>query len=436
MNQEKKEIQAAITEEESVTENIQTEGMPESGRHGSEKKKNGFGKGFAAGAVMMAVVCGVVFLITGGSGLLTAKTSGNILNRSTERKIESLASYIQSNYYEEVDTEKLEEGLYAGLFDNLDVYSQYYTADEAKELFDTNVSGTYCGIGASLQQDANTKTVTIMHVYDGSPAQESGLQEGDVIVSADSCEASSMDLTEFVSHIRGEEGSQVHLVIARSGEAENLEFDITRKSLVLPTVSSQMLQDNTGYIQVTEFTEHTAEQFTDALDSLQQENMTALIVDLRSNPGGMLTAVCDMLDDILPKGLLVYTEDRNGKRVDYNSTDEKMLDVPLAVLVNGYSASASEIFAGAIQDRQAGTIIGTTTYGKGVVQSILSLKDGSAFKMTTNRYFTPNGTCIQGIGITPDEELEYAFTGPEDASYSVEYDNQIQKALEVLQRQK
>ena len=163
---------------------------------------------------------------------------------------------------------------------------------------------------------------------------------------------------------------------------------------------------------------------------------THLIVDLRSNPGGMLTSVCTMLDDILPKGLLVYTEDRNGKREDYNSTDDKSLDLPLAVLVNGYSASASEIFAGAIQDRKAGTIIGTTTYGKGVVQSILSLKDGSAFKITTSRYFTPSGTCIQGIGITPDEELEYEFTGPEDASYSVEYDNQIQKALEVLQQQK
>lgn len=323
--------------------------------------------------------------------------------------------------------------MYAGLFDNLDVYSQYYTAEEAKQLFESNVSGTYCGIGASLQQDAETKTVTIMHVYDGSPAQESGLKEGDVIVSADSYDASSMDLTEFITHIRGEEDTKVHLVIARPGEAENLEFDIARKNLVLPTVTSQMLKNNIGYIQVTEFTEHTTEQFEDALQTLNDQKMTALIVDLRSNPGGMLTSVCDMLDDILPKGLLVYTEDRNGKRVDYSSTDDKSLNLPLAVLVNGYSASASEIFAGAIQDREAGTIIGTTTYGKGVVQSILSLKDGSAFKLTTSRYFTPNGTCIQGIGITPDVELDYEFTGPEDASYSVDYDNQIQKAMEILQ---
>ena len=141
-----------------------------------------------------------------------------------------------------------------------------------------------------------------------------------------------------------------------------------------------------------------------------------------------------MLDDILPEGLLVYTEDKNGNRQDYNTTDDKSLDLQLAVLVNGNSASASEIFAGAIQDRKAGTIIGTTTYGKGVVQSILSLKDGSAFKLTTSRYFTPNGTCIQGIGIQPDVEIEYEFTGPEDAKYSEEYDNQIQKALDVLQQ--
>lgn len=427
MNQEEQEKMTADKEHTSAADADITPAEKKK----TKKKKSGFGKGFAAGAVVMAAICAALFVMTSGMGGLSG--GGQLLDRNTQGKIRSLAEYIQANYYEDVDTEKLQEGLYAGLFDNLDVYSQYYTAEEAKQLFESNVSGTYCGIGASLQQDAETKTVTIMHVYDGSPAQESGLKEGDVIVSADSYDASSMDLTEFITHIRGEEDTKVHLVIARPGEAENLEFDIARKNLVLPTVTSQMLKNNIGYIQVTEFTEHTTEQFEDALQTLNDQKMTALIVDLRSNPGGMLTSVCDMLDDILPKGLLVYTEDRNGKRVDYSSTDDKSLNLPLAVLVNGYSASASEIFAGAIQDREAGTIIGTTTYGKGVVQSILSLKDGSAFKLTTSRYFTPNGTCIQGIGITPDVELDYEFTGPEDASYSVDYDNQIQKAMEILQ---
>lgn len=430
MNYEEQEILAADMEHTSATE---AENQPEKAGNRKKRKRSGFGKGFVTGAIVMAVICGGLFVMTSGVRGLSA--SSDLLDKNTRTKIQSLAQYIQSNYYEDVDTDTLQEGLYAGLFDNLDVYSQYYTADEAKQLFESNISGTYCGIGASLQQDAETKTVTVMHVYDGSPAQEGGLKEGDVIVSADDYEAASMDLTEFVNHIRGEEDTQVHLVIARSGESENLELDIARKNLVLPTVTNQMLENNTGYIQVTEFTEHTAEQFEEALQTLQNQGMTSLIVDLRSNPGGMLTSVCDMLDDILPKGLLVYTEDRSGKREDYNSTDKKSLDLPLAVLVNGYSASASEIFAGAIQDRKAGTIVGTTTYGKGVVQSILSLKDGSAFKLTTSRYFTPNGTCIQGIGITPDVELDYEFTGPEDAAYSVEYDNQIQKALEILKQQ-
>ena len=430
MNHEEQEILAADMEHTSATE---AENQPEKGGNRKKRKRSGFGKGFVAGAIVMAVICGGLFVMTSGVRGLSA--SSDLLDKNTRTKIQSLAQYIQSNYYEDVDTDTLQEGLYAGLFDKLDVYSQYYTADEAKQLFESNISGTYCGIGASLQQDAETKTVTVMHVYDGSPAQEGGLKEGDVIVSADDYEAASMDLTEFVNHIRGEEDTKVHLVITRSGESENLEFDITRKNLVLPTVTSQMLKNNTGYIQVTEFTEHTTEQFEEALQTLQNQEMTSLIVDLRSNPGGMLTSVCDMLDDILPKGLLVYTEDRSGNREDYNSTDDKSLDLPLAVLVNGYSASASEIFAGAIQDRKAGTIVGTTTYGKGVVQSILSLKDGSAFKLTTSRYFTPNGTCIQGIGITPDVELDYEFTGSEDATYSVDYDNQIQKALEILQQQ-
>jgi carboxyl-terminal processing protease len=396
----------------------------------TKKKKAGFGKGFLAGVIFMIAVFAVIIVV--GNRLTVQSTTDAVLDDDTEEKIETLASYIQETYYEDVDVEDLLNGLYAGLFDNLDVYSQYYTAEEYQELYESSVSGTYCGIGASLQQDEATKAVTIVHVYDDSPAQEAGLLADDIILSADGYDASEMDLTEFVSHIRGEEGTTVHLTVYRAGESEELEFDIVRRSLSLPTVSSDMI-GTTGYIQVTEFTDATPEQFSNALESLKSQNMESLIVDLRSNPGGMLTAVCDMLDEILPEGLIVYTEDKAGERVEYNSTDDKSLDLPLVVLVDGNSASASEIFAGAIQDRNAGTIVGTTTYGKGVVQTIRSLPDGSAFKLTTNKYFTPGGTCIQGIGIEPDVEVEYEFLGGEDDAYSYEFDSQIQKALEVLQ---
>lgn len=399
-----------------------------------KKPKPGFWKGVVVGLIFAAAIVFISSAI--GSNLRPGSgfgSSADVLDRNTEKKIEALAAYIQETYYEDVDVEELKEGLYAGLFENLDVYSQYYTAEEYQEMYESSVSGTYCGIGASLQQDEDTKNVTIIHVYDGSPAKEAGLLEGDIILTADEIEANGMDLTEFVSHIRGEEGTSVHLTVYREGENNILEFDIERKNLVLPTVSSEMLANNTGYIDVTEFTDNTPEQFSQALEDLKNQGMQSLIVDLRANPGGMLTAVCDMLDEILPAGLLVYTEDKAGDRVEYSSTDEKSLDLPLAVLVDGNSASASEIFAGAVQDRNAGTIVGTTTYGKGVVQTIRTMSDGSAFKITTNKYYTPGGTCIQDIGIEPDVEIEYEFLGDEGETYSYEYDNQIQKALELLQ---
>lgn len=404
-----------------------------------KKKKSGFGKGFIAGLlVAVAVIFGlsaVRNVLQTGKVISTASKS-SLLDSHTVQKINTLAEYIQQTYYEDVDVEELREGLYAGLFENLDVYSQYYTAEQYQSIYESSVSGTYCGIGASLQQDAKTKDVTIVHVYDNSPAQKAGLQEGDYIVSADEYEANSMELTEFVNHIRGEEGTKVHLVIYRESEGKELEYEIVREQLVLPTVSHEMMDEKTGYIDVTEFTDATPEQFSAALEDLKDQGMKALIVDLRSNPGGMLTAVCDMLDEILPEGLIVYTEDKKGEKKEYFSGDEKSLDLPLVVLVNGQSASASEIFAGAIQDRGAGTVIGTTTYGKGVVQTIRSLKDGSAFKVTTNRYFTPGGTCIQDIGIKPDVELEYEFLGKENETYSYDKDNQIQKALEIIKKEK
>jgi len=399
----------------------------------AETKNRGFAKGVLAGVIVAVVVTVGVFAVMTrvGTGLISLSSYEQVLDTETVEKIETLAAYIQSTYYEDVDIEDLREGLYEGLFANLDAYSQYYTAEEYEDLLESSLEGTYCGIGASLQQDAETMQVTVVRVYDGSPAQEAGLMAGDVIYMVDDYEATSMELSELVTHIRGEENTTVHLITYRNGE--ELEYDITRKNLTFPTVSSDLRDVSVGYIAGSEFTEATTEQFETALADLQEAGMEALIVDLRSNPGGVLTTVCDMLDLILPEGLILYTEDRDGNREEYMTTDADSLDLPLVVLVDENSASASEIFAGAIQDRDAGTIVGTTTYGKGVVQSVRSLSDGSAFKVTTHRYYTPGGTCIQDIGITPDVEIEYEFLGGEDDEYSYDLDNQIQKALEILE---
>ena len=394
------------------------------------KQSGGFVRGFLTGIILAAAAVAVIFVVI--PGVRThAGAYEKVLDWETVNKIENLAAYIQDSYYEEVDVEDLREGLFRGLYDNLDVYSQYYSAEEYEQLYENTLSGTYCGIGAGLQQDAKTMRVTITRVYDGSPALEAGLQEGDVVSMVDEYDASSMELSDLVSHIKGEEGTSVHLVIYRAGE--KLEFDIERRNMALPVVSSEMFEGNTGYIAIEEFTESGVDQFRSALTELNNQGMESLIVDLRDNPGGVLSSVCDMLDMILPEGMVVYTEDRDGNRKEYYSSDDESMDIPLVVLVNENSASASEIFAGAIQDRDAGTILGTTTYGKGVVQSIRGLEDGSAFKLTTHRYFTPGGTCIQDIGITPDVELEYEFQGGEEDTYDYSLDNQIQAALELLQ---
>ena len=208
-----------------------------------------------------------------------------------------------------------------------------------------------------------------------------------------------------------------------------------RREIEVPTVEHQMLEGNVGFIQISEFSSSTPEQFDQAIKELQSQGMVSMIVDLRNNPGGVLQSVCAMLDEILPKGLVVYTEDKYGKRSDYQS-DAACMDIPMTVLINENSASAAEIFAGAIKDYDYGTLIGTTTFGKGIVQTIIPLEDGSALKVTMAKYFTPKGNYIHEKGIEPDIELEYEYQNPEEEVYNPLHDNQVQKALEILKEGK
>ena len=302
--------------------------------------------------------------------------------------------------------------------------------DEYKDL-QTSTNGNYYGIGAALSQNAKTMEVTVVKVYEGTPAEEAGLKNGDEILSVDKYEATSMELSNLVKKIRGKEGTKVHLKVYRSQTGENLEFDVERKNVDIPSVDSKMLSDGIGYIQISEFQSNTAKQFKKALAALEKEDMKGLIVDVRSNPGGLVTSVVDILDQILPEGTVVYTEDKYGKKETYTS-DASCIHYPMAVLVNGDSASASEIFAGAIKDYDYGTLIGTKTFGKGIVQTVFPLENGDAIKITTAKYYTPKGHYIHGKGIQPDIKLEYKYSGPEDESYDMKYDNQLQKAISVV----
>lgn len=405
------------------------------------KQKSEFGKGIAVGTIATLLV---VSLMAGGIWLgvrvgssrhqVSVKredtTKEAVLQKDVEKKSGAIADLIDQYYYEDIDQDALIEGMYAGMVSGLgDPYSSYYTAEEYASLME-GTSGTYYGIGAVLTQNINTKIVTILHVYPGTPAEEAGVKDGDLIVKVGDIDGDSMELSELVTYIKGEEGTTVHLELMREGENNNIELDVERRKIEVPTVQYQMLEGNTGLIQISEFSEATPEQFSDAIKDLQGQGMTSVIMDLRDNPGGVLQSVCKMLDELLPEGILVYTEDKYGNRSDYKS-DKSCMDIPMAVLINGNSASASEIFAGAIKDYKYGTLIGTTSFGKGIVQTIIPMEDGSAVKVTMAKYFTPNGNYIHDAGITPDIELEYEYQG-EDETYNPMHDNQVVKALEVL----
>ncbi len=410
-----------------------------------EGKKRGFSKGLwiglIAGALLAVVLSAAVIwiycaangcnLVLGRHGV--AKISGHVLlDDQTVGKLDELISYMDAYYYEDYDLDEARDHMYAGLVDGLgDKYSVYYTKEEYQELKEST-SGTYYGIGTGLQQDTKTMQVTVTTVYEGTPSEEAGLKEGDRLLTVDGVEAASMELSKLVGLIRGEEGTSVHLEVYRESTGETLEFDVERRNVVLPSVSSQMLEGQIGYIQIEEFKDTTPEQFREQLKALEDDGMKGMIVDLRGNPGGLLDAVVTILDDILPEGTLVYTEDKYGARQNYSS-DSRCLNYPLVVLVDENSASASEIFAGAIKDYDYGTLVGVTTFGKGIVQSIYPLGDGDALKITTSRYFTPNGNNIHEIGIEPDVEVEFEYSGPQDEPYSMEYDNQLQKAVEIME---
>lgn len=417
-----------------------------------EVKKNNFLPGFFMGLLTTLLLSVLVFslyvnrtdsnqLQIGTATAATEDSSGeeakstSVETSTIMNKISVLESIIDTYYLGDVDEEALADGIYKGLLESLDdPYSCYYTAEEYSQLMESS-NGIYCGIGATVSQDVKTGVITIVKPFVDGPAYTAGVLPNDIIYKVDGEDVTSSDLSEVVSRMKGEEGTEVTLTVVREGEADPIDFVIQRGTIEVPTVEYKMLENNIGYISVAEFDKVTAEQYRSALDDLEKQGMESLVVDLRNNPGGRLETVVDMLDRMLPKGLIVYQEDKNGTKDEESSSNKEQFTKPLAVLINGNSASASEIFAGAIQDYGTGTLIGTTSFGKGIVQSIIPLNDGTAVKVTVSKYFTPKGRNIHGTGIAPDIEVEL---DPEVANQVVidyEDDAQLQKAVEVLTEQ-
>ena len=391
-------------------------------------------KQFIKGAVT-GVLCASLVLGGGYVGLQKAGRTGSTVlsDVAVTNKIAYLEKLIDQNYLDEVDEDSLKEGIYTGLLYGLgDPYSRYYTEEEYEEE-SRDTEGSYAGIGISITRNTEGG-ILVVECYEGGPADVAGLQKNDVITAVDGTDVTDLTPADVSQMIREKEDGTSVLTVYHQEENEPEDISVTVSNVELPTVSYEMLEDSIGYLRVTEFTMVTPQQFENAYKDLQEKGMEKLIVDLRDNPGGVLSSVCDVLRQILPEGLIVYTEDKYGEKQEMKCDGDTPIDIPLAVLVNENSASASEIFAGAVKDYGIGTIVGTTTYGKGIVQSLQKLSDGSAVKLTTARYYTPKGNDIHKVGITPDveEKLDVSLLNKTEISH--EEDNQLQAAIEAVSR--
>lgn len=391
--------------------------MNENRGHGS------YGRGMAAGLILGVLIMGLAGCAAAGFYLIIRQNPGTPEGQ-VSNKMEELNDYIEKYYLFDYEEENIEDGIYKGMMAGLgDVYTGYYTPEEYADFMEST-NGNYSGIGAMLQQDYTTGIITVVKVFAGSPAEEAGMLADDILYKVKGEEVTGQDLSLVVTDLKGEEGTTVDFSVLRGTDV--IDMTATRRHIEVPTVEWKMLDARIGYIAISEFDDVTDDQFMDALDDLQRQGMTDLVIDLRDNGGGLVDVTCAILDRLLPEGMIVYTEDKNGNREEMRSDAENYYDGGMAVLVNGSSASASEIFAGAIKDYGVGTLVGTQTFGKGIVQNLFPLSDGSAVKITVSRYFTPAGNNIHGVGIEPDIIVEKEKDSDQD--------DQLQKAIEVLSK--
>lgn len=367
--------------------------------------------------------------LTNGGKKESSKDDSTTSDEDFLSKANYLKVLIDMYFWKDVDDESLYEGMYRGLLEALDdPYSCYYTKEEYAELMES-VEGVYCGIGALVNQNASTKVITIVRPFVNGPAYNAGALPGDILTRIDGEDVSEWDLNLAVQRMKGEQGTTVDVQVWRSAENEYEDLTIVRDLIEVETVTYEMLEDSIGYIYIMEFDEVTADQFETALNALKKQGMKGLVIDIRDNPGGLLTTVCDMLDMFIEEGIIVYTLDKYENREEIKATPGSIGEFPMAVLINGNSASASEIFSGALQDYGLATIVGTQSFGKGIVQSILPLADGSAVKMTVSTYYTPAGRSIHGLGITPDVKVELDEELKRLVVIPLSEDNQLQTAV-------
>lgn len=405
-----------------------------------EYKRNTPKKKSSVGSLLLGILLGIIISVTlvvagltglVGSGFFHISTDGIYVTGTSSNDSEGIGSKVEAKlnaldsvlsnkfYFDDVDDEKAANSIYKAYLSSYgDKYTVYYTPEEYKSLVEST-SGTFYGIGAACQK-SDEGGIVIVEPYEDAPAYKAGIRKGDRVIKVDGKDIMDMDLSAAVALIKGDKGTQVTLTVVR--DSQTMDISIKRDAVNIKTVDYEMRENSIGYIVISQFDDVTTEQFKNALTDLQNQGMKGLIIDVRSNPGGVLSVVVDIVDRIVPKGLIVYTEDVDGNRKEYNGKSSNELSIPIAVLVDGNSASASEIFAGALQDYGKAEIIGTQTFGKGIVQTIQPLTDGSAIKYTIAKYYTPKGQDIHGHGVTPDIVVEYDGNADGDNQYDAAMD--------------
>jgi len=367
-------------------------------------------------ARQVAVISMTVALITACMSIMLVNFVNSFNNRYTisfdadsvsyenVKKFNQVKNILKEDYYQEVDENKLIEGAIAGLAESLnDPYTVYFNKEQMQSFMEKS-SGSYVGIGVTVYADEKG-LLTVIDAGEDSPAAQAGMKRGDKIVKVDDTDVTNIsDENMVISMIKGKENTKVKITVYRPDEDIYKQFEITRKRIKASNIKSEILDGDIGYIRLVMFDSEIAKYFMNDLDKMLKEGIKGLIIDLRDNPGGSYEQVVEIADKLLPEGTIVYTENRAGKK-EYRYSDKKYIDLPLAILINGNSASASEILAGAIKDYKRGTLVGTKTFGKGLVQELKVLEDNSGIKVTISKYFTPSGVCIQGTGITPDIDV-------------------------------
>lgn len=346
--------------------------------------------------VVVTIIGTSMFQITFGDKVIISKELYE--SYAKYNKLLGLEDLIKEDYYQEVSEDNLVDGALKGLFEGLDdPYSQYYTVEEFKSLQE-QTSGSFVGIGVYIGINPEDNNITIISPIEGSPAYDEGIRAGDVVLSVDGKPVDPNKLDEVTKKIKGKENTYVKLKVKRGNK--ELDFKVKRQTIVTKSVASEIMDGDVGYLRITSFDENTYEEFKEHLSGLKEQGIKGLVIDLRDNPGGLLNICVDIADDLIGKGTIVYTKDNSGNK-EYYKSDKKELDLPMAVLINGGSASASEILTAALVDNNKAVAIGETSFGKGLVQSVKQLKDGTGYKLTTAQYYTPNGDYINKKGIIP-----------------------------------